>query len=48
MGSGVITVFPRDGVGMEGDLRVGEAVRYAVTSCDSAGTDLREVTRRPA
>jgi len=32
--------FPRDADGAEGDLWVGEAVRYAVASLDSAGTDV--------
>lgn len=46
--SGVKIMSLRDGVGMEGDLRLGEAVRYAVASCDNAGTDLCGVMRRPA
>ncbi len=38
--SGVKITFPRVADGVEGDLGVGEAVRYAVASCDDddAGT----------
>jgi len=39
-GIGSQIMFPRVADGVEGDLGVGEAARYAVASYGSAGTDV--------